>query len=94
MYNVHDVTPEHLAKWRDGKAESHLNSPRCDGNGVPLTGVFEDNKVLIREMYIDGICYELASKMWVDSPGESKPAIAVAPWGSYPEIPPKPPKKK
>ena len=93
MYNIQDVAPTEIERWRSIRAAASLARPRRDALGTPLTGIFEDNKTNVRELYVDGVCFQLVSKTWVDDTGDNKPPIAVAPWGSYPEIPPKPPKK-
>ena len=90
MYNLDHTTDEDITALEQKKAPSHLiNMVRKGPDGAPLHGIYEDNKLLIRQGFLRGICYFIANREWCNSSGEDKPEIAQAPWGAYPEIPPK-----
>lgn len=63
---------------------------------VTEDGVYDDEYYLTRNFIWNGFCYYTASKMWVDDQEANKRLHEWmrAPWGSYPSMPPKPPKKK
>ena len=48
-----------------------------------------------RLFFYNGFSYLVASKMWVDDEVANKrlPEWMQKPWGTYPDMPPKPPKK-
>lgn len=89
MIDPKALTDADIHKLQALKAPSHLLRKRCDPTGQPLTGVYEDNKLMIRQYFVDGICYFVANKAWVDSVAADKPEIARLKWGTYPDIPPR-----
>lgn len=58
-------------------------------------GAYDEEETKSRRFIHGGFCYLVASKMWVeDEVGNKKlPEWMQAPWGTYPDLPPKPPKK-
>lgn len=58
-------------------------------------GAYDDTDTKTRRFIYGGFCYLLASKMWVDDEVGNKklPEWMQAKWGTYPDLPPKPPKK-
>lgn len=90
MFTADQFTKDDILKLQAKKAPSHLiNMVRRGPDGLPLHGVYEDNKLLIRQCFLEGICYFLANREWCNSTESDKPGIAELPWGSYPELPPK-----
>ena len=62
---------------------------------VTENGAYDYGAHCLRMFMWDGFCYLSASKMWVDDQEKNKrlPEWMRAPWGTYPELPAKPPKK-
>jgi hypothetical protein len=57
-------------------------------------GIYDYQHFLVRYNVVDGNATIVLSKMWVDSGvPEELDAKYKLPWGSYPDMPPKPPKK-
>lgn len=87
MFGFDRITEEYIAERRAGRANSHLNNPRVDVNDVAINGVFEDNKLFIRTLWVDGINYLVANKAWVDSGSDDGFGFTLPPWGSFPAMP-------
>lgn len=79
----------------DIKATQYIRD-RSSHAWVKEDGAYDDEYYLTRNFIWNGFCYLTASKMWVeDSVANLRlPEWMRAPWGSYPSMPPKPPKKK
>jgi hypothetical protein len=62
---------------------------------VPEDGAYDFEDHGTRLFIHEGFAYYIASKTWVEDQIANKrlPEWMRAPWGSYPELPPKPPKK-
>lgn len=58
-------------------------------------GPYDYNDHLTRLFIWNGFAYLVASKLWVDDEVANKrlPPWMQAPWGTYPNLPAKPPKK-
>jgi hypothetical protein len=58
-------------------------------------GAYDEQSTLSRKFIYEGFNYLIATKMWVDDQVANKrlPEWMQAPWGTYPDMPPKPPKK-
>lgn len=58
-------------------------------------GAYDYLEHCTRMFFYNGFCYLVASKMWVDDDVHNKrlPEWMQKPWGTYPTLPPKPPKK-
>lgn len=56
-------------------------------------GTYDKQDYLVRYHVIDGMPKTVISKGWIDNggPADVDPAMRL-PWGSYPDMPPKPPK--
>ena len=88
IFTIDDVSPEQREKWYSVKSPNHHKRKKpVDKNGLILNGIYEDNSftIPIRSLYIDGVCYQIVTKHWVESDSPDKPLLAEAPWGSYPE---------
>lgn len=61
---------------------------------VTDSGCYDDNVLSLRTFVYNGIACYYASKMWVDDPIQNKrlPEFMQLPWGTYPDMPIKPPK--
>jgi hypothetical protein len=57
-------------------------------------GIYDYSEYLVRYVIIDGNSKTVISKMWVDQggPADVDDSLKVS-WGSFPDFPPKPPKK-
>lgn len=60
---------------------------------VKEDGVFDYEDHHCRYFIWNGFGYYVISKVWLDSGGEGLKDWQKVPWGSYPPLPPKPPKK-
>lgn len=57
-------------------------------------GVYDYQEYMVRYLIKDGGYIWCASKQWVDQGGPTDlPPEHRTPWGSFPDFPPKPPKK-
>ena len=57
-------------------------------------GTYDYNEYLLRYVIVDGNPKTVISKDWVDKGGhDTLPKELRQPWGSFPDFPPKPPKK-
>ena len=73
-----------------------VNYSWVDVNGIyDVTHTFLDLPYLMREFIYDGKIRYHAMKAWVDDPTQVDrlPVLMRAPWGTYPALPPKPPKE-
>ena len=63
---------------------------------VTEDGAYDYTDHCTRMFIYNGFSYLVASKMWVDDEVGNKrlPEWMQKPWGTYPNLPPKPPKKK
>ena len=63
---------------------------------VTEDGAYDFGDHCTRMFIHNGFSYLVASKMWVDDEVANKrlPEWMQKPWGTYPELPPKPAKKK
>ena len=57
-------------------------------------GTYDNSATLIRHVVVDGMPIITITKMWLDQggPKDVEPALRQ-PWGSFPDMPPKPDKK-
>lgn len=56
-------------------------------------GTWEHQTFLCRYTIVDGNAKHVVSKMWIDQGGPAEgPDDLRQPWGTYPPMPPKPPK--
>ena len=57
-------------------------------------GTYDYTEYLVRYVIVDSNPKTVISKEWVDEGGhDTLPKELRQPWGSYPDFPPKPPKK-
>lgn len=57
-------------------------------------GTYDYQEYLCRYIIVDGNATVVISKMWVDIGGPNNVSLELKqPWGSFPDFPPKPPKK-
>ena len=57
-------------------------------------GTYDYNEFFVRYDIVDGNAKTVISKEWVDKGGhDTLPKKLRAPWGTFPDFPPKPPKK-
>ena len=57
-------------------------------------GTYDYQEYLCRYTIVDGNATVVISKMWVDIGGPNDVSLELKqPWGSFPDFPPKPPKK-
>jgi hypothetical protein len=57
-------------------------------------GTYDHSDFLVRYHICDGNPIKVITKMWIDGGGPDDVVDALRlPWGSYPDCPPKPPKK-
>ena len=57
-------------------------------------GIYDHQSLLIRYMLVDGMPKYVMVKSWVDIGGPNEiPEELKRPWGSFPDMPPKPDKK-
>ena len=62
---------------------------------VQEDGVYEEEKPYLRWFIWKQFAYSVVSKLWIEHPEESKrlKGWQTAPWGTFPRLPAKPPKK-
>lgn len=62
---------------------------------IAEAGAFDDDHTKVRMFIWDKFCYYCISKMWIEDPIQniSLDDWMKVPWGTYPNLPPKPPKK-
>jgi len=87
MFGFDKITEEVIARARNGRAASHLANPNVLENGELIHGVFEDNKLFLRTLWVDGINYFAVNKQWVDSGEDDGYGFSLPPWGSFPAKP-------
>ncbi len=57
-------------------------------------GTYDYSEYLVRYVIVDGNAKTVMAKEWVDKGGhDTLPRELRTPWGSFPDFPPKPPKK-
>lgn len=57
-------------------------------------GTYDYQEYFVRYIIVNGNATTVISKMWVDSgPPDELSSELKQPWGSFPDFPPKPPKK-
>ena len=57
-------------------------------------GTYDYSEYLVRYVIVEGNATTVISKAWVDLGGhDTLPRELRQPWGSFPDFPPKPPKK-
>ena len=57
-------------------------------------GTYDYSEFLVRYVIVEGNAKTVISKMWIDQGGpQNVDQTLKQPWGSYPDFPPKPPKK-
>lgn len=87
MFGFDRVTEEYISQRREGRAISHLNNPSVLEDDTLLHGVFDDPKLLLRTLWVDGINFLVANKAWVDSGEDDGFGFTLPPWGSFPPKP-------
>lgn len=61
---------------------------------VDHDGIYDHKEFLVRYHIVHGNPHVVISKMWLDAGGPADVSQEyLLPWGSYPDLPPKPPKK-
>jgi hypothetical protein len=60
---------------------------------VEQDGIYDHREYCVRYHIIDGTVKFVMSKMWLESPPSDLKLEYRAIWGTYPDVPPKPPKK-
>lgn len=89
------MTPQQKSEIIDWiKANQYIRISKTHG-WVTEDGAYDTSTCKTRMFIYNGFAYLVASKLWVDDVVANKrlPEWMQKPWGSYPDIPPKPPKK-
>lgn len=88
------LTQEQIAAVIENIKANQYIRDRTSHAWVP-DGAYDYGAHCLRMFIWNGFCYLSAAKMWVDDQEKNKrlPEWMQVPWGSYPELPAKPPKK-
>ena len=89
------LTPEQIKEVLDDIYATQYIRTQQTHKWVTEDGAYDYSEHQIRLFIHKGFAYRMASRMWVEDEVQNlrlDPWMR-APWGTYPELPPKPPKK-
>lgn len=91
------LTKQHIQSIADAIAEQGVARPESTKSHawVLEDGVYDHHEYNLRLFIWNGFAYYIATATWVDDPvaNQRLPEWMRLPWGHYPSLPPKPPKK-
>jgi len=88
---IEEIYQEALSKR--GQLPDRINYKWVKENGVyDIVHTFIDSSLHLREFVYNGKIIYIANKSWVDDPvaNQQLPKCMREPWGTYPDLPPKP----